>query len=79
MFGLCERCGKPGKILHHKIILTPRNIDNPNVTLNWGRLQYLCHDCHEQIHNDSFPVREDVRFDNAGQLVEVTKRRSDNV
>lgn len=24
--GLCERCGKPGKIVHHKKKITPMNI-----------------------------------------------------
>ena len=52
---LCERClaaGKyiPGKIVHHKIPLTPDNIDDPNITLNWGNLELLCQDCHNKEH-----------------------------
>ena len=38
--GLCERCLSrgmytPGVIVHHKIVLTPDNISDPSVTLNW--------------------------------------------
>lgn len=53
--GLCERCLKdglivPGYIVHHKCYLTPENITNPNVTLNWDNLEYLCLDCHNKEH-----------------------------
>lgn len=53
VFGLCERCGKPGLILHHKILLTPENIDNPDVTLNFDNLEFVCLECHNQIHEGS--------------------------
>lgn len=42
VFGLCERCGKPGYIVHHKIPITDENEDDPNVTLNFDNLEYLC-------------------------------------
>lgn len=53
--GLCTRClekGKitPGYIVHHKKWLTPENIDNPEITLNWDNLEYLCIDCHNAEH-----------------------------
>jgi 5-methylcytosine-specific restriction endonuclease McrA len=53
--GLCERClaeGKivPGYIVHHKCYLTPDNILDPDVSLNWNNLEYLCHDCHNKEH-----------------------------
>jgi hypothetical protein len=45
--GLCEKCGKPGNEVHHKIHLTIQNVDDPNVSLNstavtWhlGRLRF---------------------------------------
>ena len=31
--GLCVHCGEPGVIVHHKIELTPRNIDDPAIAL----------------------------------------------
>ena len=53
--GLCEICWEngvvvPGEIVHHKIHLTPDNIDNPGITLNWDNLQLVCRDCHAKIH-----------------------------
>lgn len=53
---LCERClakgiYKPGVIVHHKVWLTPENIYNPAVTLNWDNLELLCRDCHAAEHD----------------------------
>ena len=53
--GLCERClkrgiYKPAEIIHHKVFLTPSNIDDPTITLNWGNLTALCRDCHAEVH-----------------------------
>lgn len=53
--GLCEVCAAkglivPGEIVHHKIHLTPENINDPNITLNFGNLQLVCRRCHEEIH-----------------------------
>ena len=50
---LCERCLKKGKIspaeeAHHRIKLTPQNINNPDITLNWDNMELLCKDCHEE-------------------------------
>ena len=54
--GLCERCGDaPGKIVHHKVHLTPQNIDDPSVALGFDNLQYVCHDCHNAIHGAQIP------------------------
>lgn len=50
---LCERClkrgiVKAGKIVHHKIWLTPENINDPSITLNFENLELLCQDCHNK-------------------------------
>ena len=43
--GLCQKCGeKLGFIVHHIIELTPININNPEITLSWSNLQYVCKD-----------------------------------
>ena len=73
VFYCCELCHEPtgtSGILHHKILLTHENISDPNVTLNWDVLEYQCQRCHNQTHSDSLPVREGVRFDEQGNLVE---------
>ncbi|MDR3136763.1 MAG: HNH endonuclease [Coriobacteriales bacterium] len=47
---LCEVCGKPADVVHHKLALTPQNIHDPNITLSWDNLQLLCADCHAKAH-----------------------------
>lgn len=68
--GLCERCGRPGYIVHHKIYLTPDNIEDPGVALSFDNLEYLCLDCHNAEHGsgDCEPVREGLFFDEFGDL-----------
>lgn len=52
--GMCEECHKQlGYIVHHKIKLTPKNINNPNIALNLSNLAYLCKDCHDE--NEAHP------------------------
>ena len=68
--GLCERCGQPGYIVHHKIRLTAENEDDPNVTLNWDNLEYLCLKCHNEEHFSQKNTRNGTKFDANGQLVE---------
>ena len=53
--GLCERCWSKGLIVqgeevHHKIRLTPENIDDPSIALNWDNLELLCKACHLEEH-----------------------------
>lgn len=72
VFYCCELCHEPvgtSGILHHKIPLTPENINDSEVTLNWEHLEYQCLRCHNQTHSDSLPVRDDVMFDERGNLV----------
>lgn len=69
--GLCERCKGPGKIVHHKEYLTPYNIDDPNITLNFDNLELHCQDCHNKEHHERYGVtRDDVKFDENGDLVQ---------
>ena len=57
--GLCEHCHrKPGKIVHHKIYLARRNVNDPTITLNHRNLEYVCQDCHNDGHlGDHSPLR----------------------
>ena len=53
--GLCERCWSkglivPGEEVHHKIRLTPENINDPAIALNWDNLELLCKNCHLGEH-----------------------------
>lgn len=49
--GVCERCGEPAKIVHHKTYITKDNISNPYITLSWENLEALCQDCHNKEHH----------------------------
>lgn len=53
--GLCERCKEKGLItaadaVHHKTYITPLNVTDPNITLNFDNLELLCRSCHEIEH-----------------------------
>ena len=75
--GFCETClskgrVRPGKICHHTIWLTPENITDPNISLNWNYLRYDCQDCHNSEHfGNSEPVAEGLAFDEFGELVKI--------
>ena len=67
--GICERCGKPGDIVHHKIYLNPSNINNPEISLNFDNLELLCIDCHNKEHSAKLPVVDGLAFDENGDLI----------
>ena len=76
--GLCQKCLSrnkytPGLILHHEILLTPSNINNPNITLNHEHLEYLCLECHNITHgaSDIGVIREGLMFDMEGNVVQI--------
>ena len=53
--GLCERCYakgliRAGVIVHHKCYISPENINDPTVTLNYDNLELLCQECHNNEH-----------------------------
>jgi 5-methylcytosine-specific restriction protein A len=67
---LCERCGRPGNIAHHKIYLTPENVNDPWITLAWANLELLCHGCHDDEHLPRVkPTRDGFAFDANGDLI----------
>ena len=68
--GLCQRCGKTGKEVHHKIPLTLDNIDIPEIALGQDNLEFLCTSCHDAERRKYEPVREDVMFDSQGNLIQ---------
>lgn len=66
---ICERCGDTAKIVHHKKHITPSNINDMNITLNWDNLQALCIDCHNVIHGNGGATVKGVSFDENGDLI----------
>ena len=67
-YGLCERCGSAGVIVHHKIKLTPTNITNMAVTLDWDSLQLLCLECHGREHGGA-STADGLEFDMFGNII----------
>lgn len=71
-YNICERCGKPGDIVHHKIYLNPNNIKDPNISLDWNNLELVCIDCHNKEHMNKYNALQDgLRFDSEGNLIKV--------
>ena len=67
VFYLCERCKREGHICHHIVHITPENINDPNITLAWSNLMYLCTGCHNNIHGSAgsrIPI-----FDDEGNMI----------
>ncbi len=70
--GMCESCHqRPGYIVHHKIELSPENINNPDIALNYANFKYDCHACHNKEKKEPDAVEGLVRyeFDAAGQPI----------
>lgn len=70
---ICERCGAPAVICHHKKWLNDVNVHDPKVALDFDNLEALCQECHNAEHGS----RHDVAvFNDAGDLVEVKESES---
>ena len=67
-FGICERCGGPGVIVHHKIPITDKNIWDPNITLNFDNLELVCIECHNKEHFGEKVMSDEIAFDEFGNL-----------
>lgn len=65
---VCERCGEPAKIVHHRRWLNKYTIDNADITLKWNNLEALCQDCHNKEHHKKEPTLR-YRFDAAGNVI----------
>ena len=53
--GLCQICLMKGLIVpavhvHHKVHLTPDNLDDPMIALDSSNLVALCEECHAEQH-----------------------------
>ena len=75
--GLCEPCLRRGEytpavIVHHKVHLTPDNINDPSITLDFSNLERVCRDCHAGEHPEIYgrPERRlRVAFDEEGNVI----------
>jgi 5-methylcytosine-specific restriction endonuclease McrA len=69
----CEGCGGLAIVVHHKQPITPQNINDPNITLNWDNLEALCLDCHNEVHGRGSRkvIADGLMFDKNGQVVKI--------
>ena len=75
--GMCERCHENlGYIVHHKIYLTPENVVDPEVALNFDNFEYLCHQCHDDEHIHRTP-RLLCGFDQNGRPINAGSEKRD--
>lgn len=73
---ICERCGGPAEIAHHKQYITPANINDPEITLNADNLEALCLECHNKEHfGHGGATAWGLAFDEYGNLIPSQKER----
>ena len=72
--GMCQRCREQlGYIVHHKVHLTPLNIKDPEISLSWDNLEYVCKDCHDAEHLPGHGAKATFcEFDEEGRPIERT-------
>ena len=65
---ICERCGKPASICHHRIWLNGSNVKDPYIALSFDNLEALCIECHNAEHG----LRHNVTlFNSDGSIAKV--------
>ena len=73
---ICERCGQPAEIAHHKIYLTAQNVLDPEISLNPGNLEALCMNCHNAEHfGQGGATAAGLAFDENGNLSQKGKKK----
>ena len=65
---ICERCGKPAQICHHKKWLNGSNVNDPAIALSFDNLEALCIDCHNAEHGSRHSV---TIFNEDGSIAKV--------
>jgi len=70
--GLCELCLKegritPAEIVHHKVHITPENLNNPEITFNHDNLMAVCRKHHAEIHKGKGSKR--YTFGDDGRII----------
>jgi len=73
MLGICERCNSNVDLkIHHKIYLTPQNINDPKITMSFSNLELLCINCHNKEHFVKYSAVDDsLKFNDNGELVRI--------
>lgn len=82
--GLCERCldrgvVKAGEIVHHKVHLSPDNINDEAITLGWDNLELVCRECHAEEHEQRKKRYKIDEFGNVTVVVNVDEKMTSPV
>ncbi len=68
---ICERCGQPAEIAHHKQYLTAQNVTDPDIALTPSNLEALCQNCHNMEHfGQGGATAAGLMFDSKGNLIQ---------
>ena len=71
---ICERCGAPAVIVHHREHLNALTMRDPAKALAFDNLEALCQTCHNREHfGDHERIREGMYFDADGNTVVTTE------
>ena len=74
---ICQRCGAPAEIAHHKQHLTAANVSNPEISLNPNNLEALCLACHNAEHfSAGGATAAGLAFDGDGNLIQESEENS---
>ena len=71
---LCEDCLNKGIVkgceeVHHIVFITPFNVNDPNITLNFKNLVALCRECHRARHNREDKKTKRYEVDESGRVI----------
>lgn len=67
---ICERCGQPAEIAHHKHRLTAANLLDPDISQNPANLEALCMNCHNAEHfGQGGATAAGLAFDENGNIM----------
>ena len=69
---ICERCGNAAYLVHHRKYISPHNISDLAITLDWDNLEALCMECHNSEHGNGRSCAEGLEFDETGNLVKIS-------
>lgn len=70
---ICERCGKPASICHHRTWLNDSNVSDPAIALSFDNLEALCIDCHNAEHGLQHSI---ALFDSDGSIAAVKESQA---
>ena len=74
---ICQRCGAPAEIAHHKQHLTAANVNNPEISLNPNTLEALCLASHNAEHfSAGGATAAGLAFDGDGNLIQESEENS---